>query len=357
VWLTGDGVWHAASGICTPPHTAARGEVEALLHVCLWAVGDCWVMVDCESVVYGFQAIRRGGPCYQKLLRGPCGDLWKRFPITQHNIQVKWIPSHLTAGQWVQRGGPLPDWEGNDRADQEAKKAARTIEPPGWLVQRRRQQLEKEKMAIHMIAEIHFKVLAGRVRVKHGDVAAKARKRKVPALPAALKEKTQKGEAHQVGGGKAGRTRMSEFAWNGMRRFLSAEQAAELVLRPKGMAPEGCHQLGGAAGPYKEWGTWEKPKSGGVRWLMGCAKCGNKAHDSSRWGELMRTACGVPALNWYSEHHDLASMAGSTLHECSRCGLQCPHDHAATTARSKCPVQVASLAGNPRPEATRWQGK
>jgi hypothetical protein len=92
VWRTRDGVWHEASGTCTPPHSAARGEVEALLHVCLWAVGECRVMVDCESVVYGFQALRRGGPCYQKLLRGPCGDLWKRFPVSQHNIQVKWIP-------------------------------------------------------------------------------------------------------------------------------------------------------------------------------------------------------------------------------------------------------------------------
>ena len=71
---------------------------------------------------------------------------------------------------------------------------------------------------------------------------------------------------------------LSEFAWNGMKRFLSSEQAAELVLRPMGVAQAGYR----AEGPYTEWGEWDKPRSGGVRWLMECVKCGKKAGDSSR---------------------------------------------------------------------------
>jgi hypothetical protein len=69
----------------------------------------------------------------------------------------------------------------------------------------------------------------------------------------------------------------------------------------------------------------------------------------------MRTTCGVPALSWTGECHELGSMENSTLHECSRCGLQCPHDHVATASRARCPVHVAHLAGNPWQAATRWQ--
>ena len=69
VWRTRDGVWHEASGSCTPPHSAARGEVEALLHVCLWAVGECWVMVDCEAVVHGFQVLRCGGAVLPEVVK------------------------------------------------------------------------------------------------------------------------------------------------------------------------------------------------------------------------------------------------------------------------------------------------
>ena len=246
---------------------------------------------------------------------------WKRFPERQHNIQVKWIPSHLSASQWVQRGGMLRDWEGNDRADKEAKLAARTIEPSARLVQLRRQQLEKEKVAMHTIAEIQCRVLSGRVRLKHADVATKARKRKAPAMPAALKDRPKKARLTKMVVDKPEDKEVQDFAWNGMRRFLTAEQAAELVLRPMGVAPEGCHQLECAEGPYNECGTWEKPKSGGVKWFMECVKCGKKAGDSSRWGALMRTACGAPVLGWNEERHVMENMVDSNLHECRRCGL------------------------------------
>ena len=149
--------------------------------------------------------------------------------------------------------------------------AARTIEPPAGLVQLRRQQLEKEKVAMHTIAEIQCRVLSGRVRHKHADVATKARKREAPAVPAALKDRPKKARLTKLVVERLKDKEVQEFAWNGKRRFRTADQAAELVLRPMGVASAGCHQLGCAEGPYNEWGKWDKPKSGGVRWLMECA--------------------------------------------------------------------------------------
>ena len=64
-----------------------------------------------------------------------------------------------------------------------------------------------------------------------------------------------------------------------------------------------------------------------------------------------------PSVGWNQERHDMENMADSSLHECRRCGLQCPHDHVGTASRAGCPVYVATLAGNPRDEATRWQRK
>ena len=118
---------------------------------------------------------------------------------------------------------------------------------------------------MHTIAEIQCRVLSGRVRLKHADVATKARKRKAPAMPAALKDRPKKARLTKMVVEKPEDRELSEFAWNGMRRFLSAEQAAELVLRPMGVAPAGCHQLECAEGPFTEWGKWDKLKSGGVR--------------------------------------------------------------------------------------------
>jgi len=176
-------------------------------------------------------------------------------------------------------------------------------------------------------------------------------------MPAALKDRPKRARLTKVVVEKLEDKEVQEFAWNGMRRFLTAEQAAELVLRPMGVAPEGCHQLECAEGPYNEWGKWEKPKSGGVKWFMECAKCGKKAGESSRWGALMRTACDAPVLGWNQERQEMEIMVDSSLHECRRCGLQCPHGHVGTASRAGCPVHVATLAGTPREEATRWQRK
>ena len=121
-------------------------------------------------------------------------------------MAVRWMPAHCTKEELCARGGSEEDWTGNDEADKRAKQEARQFAPPDWLVQARGRQLDKEGAAMRIISEIQCRVLSTRPRLRLADTAIKARKRRAPALPAALRrtKKARAGPAPgdmRVGGG------------------------------------------------------------------------------------------------------------------------------------------------------------
>jgi hypothetical protein len=136
---------------------------------------------------------------------------------------------------------------------------------------------------------------------------------------------------------------------------LPAAVAAGLVLGAGGDPPEGCHDLRPEAGPYRPWGAWTKPANGAVVLRMQCTKCHAHARDSTQWGALMRRGCGVTALRWDVERHELAAVAGRPgWWSCTRCGLQADVAHRTSAAAAKCPVRCGMRGALEDPLATSW---
>ena len=59
-----------------------------------------------------------------------------RSPWAGHR-RYSWVAAHLTRQQAEERGVPLVDWVGNDRADHVAKTALAGVKPPAALVAER----------------------------------------------------------------------------------------------------------------------------------------------------------------------------------------------------------------------------
>jgi hypothetical protein len=160
---------------------------------------------------------------------------------------------------------------------------------------------------MQIISEIQCRVLSSRPRLRFATTAAEGRKRRAPAIPAALRR------AKRLRGGAApsvepqARGAVVDFASHWARIHLPPEVAASLVLGAGGRPPEGSHDLVPEAGPYTQWGEWLKPANGAVVLRMQCARCGAHARDSTHWSALMRKRCGVTAILWSDERHVLAA--------------------------------------------------
>ncbi len=99
--------------------------------------------------------------------------------------------AHCTVEELYVRGGTREDWESNDQAYHDAKEGMRHWAQPIVLCQLRAQQLDAEARIMWVISEIQCRGLATMPRFKLADSAAKSRKRKAPALPAALRQRTR----------------------------------------------------------------------------------------------------------------------------------------------------------------------
>jgi hypothetical protein len=359
VWRGPNGEWQHMAGPCPGEHTAARAEVAAVVEVCTMATEWCSITSDCKSTVDGFRAIRRKGGLPQNLGSGTCSDLWMQLAaiiVTKPFITIRWMPSHCTVGELCARGGTREDWEGNDQADHFAKRAVQPLAPSAQLCVLREQQLDAEARVMRIISEIQCRTLALRPRLKLASSAAKARKRAAPALPAALRQRTKTrrvaaipaaDEAQALGG-------LAAFACVQAREALPVAVAAAMVVGACGRPPDGCHHLQAATGPHLEWGKWNKPTNGVMQFTMHCSKCGKSAHNSTRWGLLMRTNCGAHNIQWNAERHELVAVAATGKWACSRCGLHATVSTKANIERAKCPVWVATKQGQPCPASTAW---
>ncbi len=69
----------------------------------------------------------------------------------------------------------------------------------------------------------------------------------------------------------------------------------------------------------------------------------------------MRKKCGLTALQWEVERHDLEATVGRPgWWTCVRCGLQADVAHRTSATAAKCPVRCGMRGGIEDPEATRW---
>ncbi len=233
VWRDENGDWTGTGGRCRGQQSAARAEIEALIQVCLLATAPCVITSDCKGAVLGFRAVQNAQSLPKHLAKGPCADLWQALREALEGaprIAVRWMPAHCTKEELCARGGTEEDWTGNDEADKLAKQEARKFAPPDWLVQARARQLDKEGAAMRIISEIQCRVLSTRPRLRLAVTAMKARKRRAPALPAALRrsKKARAGPAPAEEPQALGS--VADFATHRARMQLPAAVPAGLAL-------------------------------------------------------------------------------------------------------------------------------
>ena len=209
--------------------------------------------------------------------------------------------------------------------------------PPLDLVNKRRQQRTDEGKVARMLVAVQRAVLELRPRAHNGG-AAKARKRKQPAMPRPLRQGKRRRVETQPDE-PPGPVRASAFLDKGVRARVSPQAANNLVhwLRPRPVP--GMHTFLPDAGPTEEPGEWARAKSGIVRWGMSCDNCGVRAMDSSRWKQLIFRKCGQEAVpQWQSVQHDLVQCG--RLWRCRSCGMQADKGHRQAAERAKCPVPM-----------------
>ena len=173
------------SGMVSGSQTVGRAECWATVQALYLAPDGSRVVTDCHAVWQGCMAIRREKGLPERLRKGAMGDLWyliAELMLKHECSSFVWIPSHATAAQVIAASGKRGDKEGNDRADEEAKRRAKLGRASFALRNERNRQRKDEADAMRLIARIQTAVLSKRVRAQSGS-AAKARRRKKPAMP------------------------------------------------------------------------------------------------------------------------------------------------------------------------------
>ena len=128
-------------------------------------------------------------------------------------------------------------------------------------------------------------------------------------------------------------------------RWPEAEDVRAAVLADGSTVPA-VHDLR-PVGPWPPLGSGQA-RNGRLAGLWTCSRCPKQAFDSSRAVELARKPCEQADWQSTAAPHDLLEVAGAW--SCRRCKLEVLSQHAASAARSTCPVPMVVKEGQPWPE-------
>jgi len=205
----------------------------------------------------------------QEILNGPYGDHWA---LVERPLRTKWIKSHMSADEALRRGFTNEEWAGNEVADKAASIAAAFRDPKASA----RVRADQEELA-----EILHKVQSKAVQQVHTN-----------------KPKQKKTNNH---------CRKRGVRWV-LRKPKNNKDWVHPV--PKGIVPDGVHQLAWAGGPEMQGG---KQKNSCL--MAHCLKCNWKESKLSRWKSNVWFPCGE-SIPWQDKHR--FAQIGNTL-RCCRC--------------------------------------
>ena len=265
-------------------------------------------------------------------MRGANADLWSKVWQVLHKDTawtIAWMPSHQQDAEAA--GVPALWFEGNQLADDAAKRHAASSDMPQDILQKWTRRQEAEDAVMKLIAESQVQPLAERPRLRGaGGVATKTRKRKAPMRPQ-----------------RVVRRRTAQTAADAAQQQLPQDEAQPAVVDmesfcwPRLESVPGVHDMIPAAGPHLPGRAWPTLPSGAIVHTWRCRKCSKTAHDSSRLLKLLRTPCGLCG-NWNRERHDVGLPEGHRI-SCRRCGTT--RQKCVNLGAQLCPVHVFHQGG------------
>jgi hypothetical protein len=343
------GTWVSIAGWLEPGASVASGEAVAAARGTELLEPWGLLVTDCLAVKKMWSRIRREPHFVIEGVSHPCWVLLAKALAQHPTARCAWMRSHRSAEEALAEGYP-PIWHaGNARADEAAKQAALEHDVPLALLSRWRQHVVQAERAASTVAAILLARLQSRARTDEGG-AIKERSRQPPALPRRLRPKGLKRRrpaaslAQHVLAQLPRRAQealtMEQLLQAKVRELPSQEAAMEVVFADAAPAV-GIHDLR-PAGPWPLPGT-VPPLNGRVPGSWVCSRCSRTAGNTSRAIELARKPCGAAGWTAAAALHALVPRGEGW--QCSRCLLTVRPQHAAQTARQRCPVLALSLAG------------
>ena len=244
-------------------------------------------------------------------MEGNDGDLCRRH--TGHTCTTRWVKAHLTCQEALAKGFPRADWEGNMRADEDAKAAAQARDLPRPVCEKRTATVSALAAAQRVIAAVSAAALeADPVRDARPRRKAK-RKAANRALFARIKAATQ-----------------------------AKKRTAPRPAAPPSAAPAQhprLHVLAVDPGPAPP-----PPPSlagTGVAVTARCTRCSKAWRHTRSWAKAAWELCPAqphPEPGWQLVRgtHDLCKLDGGW--RCARCHLTVASHHRAKQATHRCPV-------------------
>jgi hypothetical protein len=199
------------------------------------------------------------------------------------------------------------DWEGNDRADEAAKAAAKEADLAPEILARWSEQQKAIQAVWRLIAQSQVAHLAARPKRSDGT-AAKSRKRKAPARPG--RSARRRIGAGEVAEANAGPPALPADQGNG--------QAGPPFAWPTVQAVPGVHDFWPVSELVPANG-WPRNSAGSMLCRWKCRACGQEAANSSRMFELLRKPCGDDHLCEWRQSQHTSELAGEKVH-CTKCG-------------------------------------
>lgn len=339
------GTFKQYNGTAPPGSSVGEGEAQAVVAAYDMVSEGGSIYTDCQAVakLWGRAPnpqTRSGGAL------GRYAEIFARLRRERPDVQVHWIPSHLTEESFGRHmPGPLGQevWEGNGEADARAKEAAARASPEGEVVAEYKQAQARNWAIANTVAHIQLARLRTRIRT-NGGRAAKTRERREPGLPRRLRRPKRKRFAQPINQ----QWRAEELVHRCRRENLPGR-----VLQDAGGQGVGSavwHDLR-PVGPWPARGSVAST-NGRFQWTWYCLECGKTAKDSTRAAQLLRKPCkGGFEVSERSQHLIVEGARGI---QCGRCGLATDPRHRNTTSRQQCPVPaVVGEGGQPRPEEER----